>query len=80
MPVEYYRAIFNHWVVQVLFALQLIFSVASLFGFIETSFDTVYLLILAVAYFIDLLLCKKKVYKTLIPVILILAQNVLVIF
>ena len=80
LPVEYYRAIFNHWVVQVFFALQLIFSVASLFGFIETSLDTVYLLILAVAYFIDLLLCKKKVYKTLIPVILILAQNVLVIF
>ena len=80
LPVEYYRAIFNHWVVQVFFALQLIFSVASLFGFIETSLDTVYLLILAVAYFIDLLLCKKGVYKTLIPVILILAQNVLVIF
>lgn len=80
LPVEYYRSIFNHWVVQILFALQLICSAASLFGFFETSSDSVYLLILAVAYFIDLLLCKKKVYKTLIPVILILAQNVLVIF
>lgn len=80
LPVEYYRAIFNHWVVQILFALQLICSAASLFGFFETSSDSVYLLILAVAYFIDLLLYKKGVYKTLIPVILILAQNVLVIF
>lgn len=80
LPVEYYRAIFNHWVVQILFALQLICSAASLFGFFETSSDSVYLLILAVAYFIDLLLYKKKVYKTVVPVILILAQNVLVIF
>ncbi len=80
LPVEYYRAILNHWVVQVLFALQLICSAASLFGFFETSSDSVYLLILAVAYFIDLLLYKKGVYKTVVPVILILAQNVLVIF
>ncbi|MBR2017563.1 MAG: hypothetical protein IKA00_09795 [Prevotella sp.] len=80
LPVEYYRAIFNHWVVQILFALQLICSAASLFGFFETSSDSVYLLILAVAYFIDLLLYKKGVYKTVVPVILILAQNVLVIF
>jgi len=67
-------------VVQVFFALQLIFSVASLFGFIETSLDTVYLLILAVAYFIDLLLYKKGVYKTVVPVILIIQLSVLVIF
>ena len=80
LPEEYYRAIFNHWVVQILFALQLICSAASLFGFIETSLDTVYLLILAVAYFIDLLLCKKKVYKTVVPVILIIQLSVLVIF
>lgn len=80
LPEEYYRAIFNHWVVQILFALQLIFSVASLFGFFETSLDTVYLLILAVAYFIDLLLCKKGVYKTVVPVILIIQLSVLVIF
>ena len=81
LPVEYYRAILNHWVVQILFALQLICSAASLFGFFETSSsDSVYLLILAVAYFIDLLLYKKGVYKTVVPVILILAQNVLVIF
>ena len=80
LPEEYYRAIFNHWVVQLLFALQLICSAASLFGFFETSSDSVYLLILAVAYFIDLLLYKKGVYKTVVPVILILAQNVLVIF
>ena len=80
LPVEYYRSIFNHWVVQILFALQLICSAASLFGFFETSSDSVYLLILAVAYFIDLLLYKKGVYKTVVPVILILAQNVLVIF
>lgn len=80
LPVEYYRAIYNHWVVQILFALQLICSAASLFGFFETSSDSVYLLILAVAYFIDLLLYKKGVYKTVVPVILILAQNVLVIF
>ena len=80
LPEEYYRAIFNHWVVQILFALQLIFSVASLFGFFETSLDTVYLLILAVAYFIDLLLYKKGVYKTVVPVILIIQLSVLVIF
>ena len=80
LPVEYYRAIFNHWVVQLLFALQLICSAASLFGFFETSSDSVYLLILAVAYFIDLLLCKKKVYKTVVPVILIIQLSVLVIF
>jgi len=80
LPVEYYRSIFNHWVVQILFALQLICSAASLFGFFETSSDSVYLLILAIAYFIDLLLYKKGVYKIVVPVILILAQNVLVIF
>lgn len=80
LPVEYYRAIFNHWVVQILFALQLICSAASLFGFFETSSDSVYLLILAVAYFIDLLLYKKGVYKTVVPVILIIQLSVLVIF
>lgn len=80
LPVEYYRAIFNHWVVQLLFALQLICSAASLFGFFETSSDSVYLLILAVAYFIDLLLYKKGVYKTVVPVILIIQLSVLVIF
>lgn len=80
LPEEYYRAIFNHWVVQILFALQLICSAASLFGFFETSSDSVYLLILAVAYFIDLLLYKKGVYKTVVPVILIIQLSVLVIF
>ncbi len=80
LPVEYYRSIFNHWVVQILFALQLICSAASLFGFFETSSDSVYLLILAVAYFIDLLLYKKGVYKTVVPVILIIQLSVLVIF
>lgn len=80
LPEEYYRSIFNHWVVQLLFALQLICSAASLFGFFETSSDSVYLLILAVAYFIDLLLYKKGVYKTVVPVILIIQLSVLVIF
>ena len=81
LPEEYYRAIFNHWVVQLLFALQLICRAASLFGFFETSSsDSVYLLILAVAYFIDLLLYKKGVYKTVVPVILIIQLSVLVIF